>query len=48
MEKLRPMWEDTIKIDLQTKGWGVDYIDGALYRHRWQAVVSTARKTWSP
>jgi hypothetical protein len=38
--KPRHMWEDTIKIDLQTIRWGVDYIDVAQYRHRWQTVVN--------
>jgi len=43
--KPRPIWEGTIKIDLQIKRWDVDYIAEAQYRHRWQAVVSIARKT---
>jgi len=42
------MWEDTFKIEFQKIKCGVDYIDGAQYRHMWQAVVSTAVKIWSP
>ena len=38
--KPRCMWEDTIKIDLQTISWGVDCTDVVQYRHRWQAVVN--------
>jgi hypothetical protein len=44
----RRMWEDSIKIDLQTIRWGVDYIDVAQYRYRREAVVSTAVKRLSP
>jgi hypothetical protein len=42
------LWEDTIKIDIQTIRYGVDYIDVAQYWHRWQAVVNSALKLWSP
>jgi hypothetical protein len=46
--KHRRMWEDAIKIDLQTIRWGVNYTDVAQYRHRWRAVVKSAVKLWSP
>ena len=35
------MWEDNIEIDLQEVGWrGVDWIDLAWERDRWQAFVN--------
>jgi hypothetical protein len=35
-------WEDNIKMDLQEVGWGgIDWIDLAQDRERWQAVVNT-------
>jgi hypothetical protein len=40
----RPMhrWEDNITMDLQEVGYGgMDWIELALDRDRWQAVVST-------
>jgi hypothetical protein len=46
--KPRRIWEDTIKTDLQTIRSGVDYIGVAQYRHKWQAVVNSAVKLWSP
>jgi hypothetical protein len=39
-ERKRPLrrprcrWEDNIKMDLQEVGWGMDWIDLALYRNR--------------
>jgi hypothetical protein len=38
---LRRRWEDNIKMDLQTVGWGnMDWIDMAQDTDRWRAVVS--------
>jgi hypothetical protein len=36
----RRRWEDNIKMDLQEVGWGMDWIDLALDRDRWRAVVN--------
>jgi hypothetical protein len=34
-------WEDTIKMDLKEVGWvGMDWIDVAQGRERWQALVN--------
>jgi len=38
--KSRCRWEDNIKMDLQEVGWGMDWIDLAQDRDRWQAVVN--------
>jgi hypothetical protein len=36
-------WEDNIKMDLQELGWGgMDWIDMAQDRDRWQALVNAA------
>jgi hypothetical protein len=36
-------WEDGIRMDLREIGWGsVDWIQLALDRNRWQALVNTA------
>jgi hypothetical protein len=38
----RSRWEDNIKMDLREVGWGgLDWIDLAQDRYRWQAVVNT-------
>jgi hypothetical protein len=37
----RRRWEDNIKMDLREVGWGVDSIDLAQDRDRWQALVYT-------
>jgi len=40
--RLRHRWEDNINIDLQEVGyWGMDWIDLAQNRDRWQALVNT-------
>ena len=39
MEEPRRRWEDNIKMDLTEVGWGVDWIDFAQDRDRWQAVL---------
>jgi hypothetical protein len=37
----RHRWEDNVKMDLQEVGWGgMDWIDMAQDRDRWQALVS--------
>jgi hypothetical protein len=33
-------WVDNIKMDLQEMGWGMDWIDLALYTDRWPALVN--------
>jgi len=39
--RLRCRWEDNIKMDLQEVGWrGVNWIDLAQDRERWQALVN--------
>jgi hypothetical protein len=37
----RRRWEDNSKMDLEEVGWGMDWIDLALDRDRWGAVVNT-------
>jgi hypothetical protein len=36
----RRRWEDNIKMDLQEVGWGMDWIQLARDRDRWQALVN--------
>jgi hypothetical protein len=36
----RRTWEDNIKMDLQEVGWGMDWIELALDRDRWEALVN--------
>jgi hypothetical protein len=36
----RRRWEDNIKMDLQEVGWGIDCIELAQDRDRWQALVN--------
>jgi hypothetical protein len=36
----RRRWEDNIKVDLQAVEWGMDWIELAQDRDRWQAVVN--------
>jgi hypothetical protein len=39
--RFRRRWEDNIKIDLQEMGMrGMDWIELAQYRGRWQALVN--------
>jgi len=33
-------WEDNIKVDHKEVGWGMDWIDLAQDRYRWQALVN--------
>jgi hypothetical protein len=46
----RHRWEDNIKMDLREVGWGgrVDWIDLALDRDRWRAVVYKVTKLRVP
>ena len=37
----RRRWEDNIKMDLQEVEWGMDWIDLAQDRDRWQADVNS-------
>jgi hypothetical protein len=43
-------WEDNIKTDCQEVGWGggIDWIDLAQYRVRWQAHVNVVMNLWVP
>jgi len=36
----RHRWEDSIKVDLQEVGWGIDWIDLVQDRDRWRALVN--------
>jgi len=41
LERPRHKWEDNIKMNLQVVGWlGMDWIDLAQDRNRWQALVN--------
>jgi hypothetical protein len=41
LRRLRHVWEDNIKKDLQEVGWvGMDWIDQAEDRDRWRALVN--------
>jgi hypothetical protein len=43
----RCRWEDNIKIDLQEVGCrGMDWIDLAEGRYRWQALVNAVMNLW--
>jgi hypothetical protein len=51
LERPRQKWEDNIKMDLQEVGWqGMDWIDLAQDRNRWQALVNVVmnlpQKLW--
>jgi hypothetical protein len=48
LERPRRRWEDNIKLDLQEKGWGVDWIDLAQDRDRWRALVNAVMKFQVP
>jgi len=53
-ERKRPLgrpkrrWEDNIKMDLQDMGWGMNSIDQAQNRDKWQAVVNWAMNLCVP
>jgi hypothetical protein len=43
------MWEGDIKMDLQEVGfWGMDWIELAEDRDRWQALVNAVMNLWIP
>ena len=43
----RHRWEDTLKMNLQiVGGWGMDWLDLAQNRDRWQALVSAVMNPW--
>ena len=45
----RHRWEDNINMDLQEVGCGgMDWIDLAQDRDRWQALVNAVIKLWVP
>jgi hypothetical protein len=45
----RHRWEDSIKMDLQEVGWGgIDWIDMAQDRDRWQALVNAVMNLQVP
>jgi hypothetical protein len=47
LEDTRLRWEDNIKIDLQeVEFWGMDWIDLAEDRDRWQALVNGVMNLW--
>jgi hypothetical protein len=49
MGRPRPRWEDNIKIDLQEVGCGgMDWIQLAQDRHRWQALVNAVMNLQVP
>jgi len=47
--RARRRWEDNIKMDLQDVGWeGIDWIDVAQDRDRWQTLVNAVRNLQVP
>jgi hypothetical protein len=49
LERPRRRWEDNITMDLQEVGWGgMDWIDMAQDRDRWQALVNAVMNLWVP
>ena len=45
----RHRWEDNIKMDLQEVGCkGMDWLDLAEDRDRWQALVNVVMNLWVP
>jgi hypothetical protein len=49
MGRPRHKWEENIKVDLQEVGWGgMDWIELAQDRYRWQALVNVVINLWVP
>jgi len=49
LAKPKRRWEDNAATDLQEVGWrGVDWIDLARDRERWQAFVNVVMNVWFP
>ena len=48
MGRPRRRWEDNIKMDLQEVGGGGDWMELALDRDRWRALVNTVMNLWVP
>jgi hypothetical protein len=47
--RTRHRWEDNIKMDLQEVGfWGMDWMDLAQDRDRWQELVNAVMNIWVP
>jgi len=47
--RLRRRWEDHIKMDLQEVGCGsMDWIELAVDRDRWRALVNAVMNLWVP
>jgi hypothetical protein len=47
--RTRHRWVDNIKIELREKGWdGMDWIDLALDRDQWRALVNMVMNLWVP
>jgi hypothetical protein len=47
LERSRHRWVDNIKIDHRKIGWGgVDWIDLALVRDQWKALVNMIMNLW--
>ena len=44
----RHKWEDTIKIDLEEVGSGMDWIDQAQHTDKWRALVNAVMKIRVP
>jgi len=44
----RNRWEDNTKMHLKEVGWGMDWIDLARDRDRWQALVNAVMDLWVP
>jgi hypothetical protein len=44
----RHRWEDNIKMDHQEVGWGMDWLELAQGRDRWQAFVNAVMNLWVP
>ena len=41
-------WEDNINMDLEEVGWGMDWINLAQDRDKWQALVNTVMNLQVP